>query len=112
MGARDTYRILISDSAPEIASAASLLQMAHVPLTPGRPQQSGHIERSGGMVKELFESMLLESKLPRNLFWKIAIEQAAFALNVVVDKSGESAFSRALEEQSWLIPLAFGCLIW
>eukprot|EP00971_Amphidinium_carterae_P350572 6491627-Amphidinium_carterae.2 len=86
--------------------------MAHVPLTPGRPQQSGHIERSGGMVKELFECMLLESKLPRNLFCKIAIEQAAFALNVVVDKSGESAFSRALEEQSWVIPLAFGWLSW
>eukprot|EP00971_Amphidinium_carterae_P252133 5005985-Amphidinium_carterae.2 len=34
MGARTTYKIMISDSAPEMASAASLLQMAHVPLTP------------------------------------------------------------------------------
>eukprot|EP00971_Amphidinium_carterae_P150758 2988907-Amphidinium_carterae.1 len=54
--------------------------------------------------------------LPRNLFWKIAVEQAAFALNVVEDKSGETAFSRALGEAPgelpWLIPLAFGCLVW
>eukprot|EP00971_Amphidinium_carterae_P343730 6483667-Amphidinium_carterae.1 len=50
--------------------------------------------------------------LPRNLFWTIAVEQAAFALNVVEDKSGETAFSRTLGELPWLIPLAFGCLVW
>eukprot|EP00971_Amphidinium_carterae_P279276 5544299-Amphidinium_carterae.1 len=47
IGARTTYKVLISDSAPEIALAASVMQLAHVPFTPGRPQQSGHVERSG-----------------------------------------------------------------
>eukprot|EP00971_Amphidinium_carterae_P310006 6160361-Amphidinium_carterae.1 len=43
LGARTSYKILVSDSAPELL-AANTFNMAHFALTPERPQQSGHVE--------------------------------------------------------------------
>eukprot|EP00971_Amphidinium_carterae_P048302 951548-Amphidinium_carterae.1 len=41
LGARTSYKILVSDSAPELL-AANTFNLAHFALTPERPQQSGH----------------------------------------------------------------------
>eukprot|EP00971_Amphidinium_carterae_P352230 6492499-Amphidinium_carterae.1 len=46
------------------------------------------------------------------MFWKVALEQSAMALNTVPDKHGETPFMKTLGEPSWLIPMAFGCLVW
>eukprot|EP00971_Amphidinium_carterae_P268236 5321808-Amphidinium_carterae.1 len=46
IGARGSYRIVVSDSAPEPVSAAAAVGLAHFPLTPERPQQNGHVERA------------------------------------------------------------------
>eukprot|EP00971_Amphidinium_carterae_P017775 350314-Amphidinium_carterae.1 len=43
LGARTSYKILVSDSAPELL-AANTFNLAHFALTPERPQQSGHVE--------------------------------------------------------------------
>eukprot|EP00971_Amphidinium_carterae_P199164 3952654-Amphidinium_carterae.1 len=43
IGARSSYKILVSDSAPELL-AANTFNLAHFALTPERPQQSGHVE--------------------------------------------------------------------
>eukprot|EP00971_Amphidinium_carterae_P282441 5607171-Amphidinium_carterae.1 len=40
IGARGSYRIVVSDSAPELVSATATVGLAHFSLTPERPQQN------------------------------------------------------------------------
>eukprot|EP00971_Amphidinium_carterae_P022190 437789-Amphidinium_carterae.1 len=90
IGAKLSYKILASDSAPELL-AASTFNLAHFALTPVRPQQSGHVERSDALVSELVRIYPHQSGLPKKIFWRAAVRIAVWArLNPSQTAKGEA----------------------
>eukprot|EP00971_Amphidinium_carterae_P066107 1309548-Amphidinium_carterae.1 len=111
IGARSSYKILVSDSAPELL-AANTFSLAHFALTPERPQQSGHVERSNAFVSKLARIYLQQSGLPKKIFWKAAVRTSATALCLIPRAGRKSAFEIAFETPSWLAEVPFGSLVW
>eukprot|EP00971_Amphidinium_carterae_P256184 5086584-Amphidinium_carterae.1 len=101
IGARSSYKTLVSDSAPELL-ASNTFNLAHFALTPGRPQQSGHVDRSNALVSELAGIYLQQSGLPKKIFWKAAVRTSATALSLIPRAGRKSAFEIAFETPSWL----------
>eukprot|EP00971_Amphidinium_carterae_P349322 6490962-Amphidinium_carterae.1 len=116
IGARSSYKILVSDSAPELL-AENNLNFAHCALTAERPQQSGHVERSNALISEPAGIDLQQSGSPKEISWKAAVRTAATALSLITRAGRKSAFEVTFETPSWLfcqvLPSlgTFGCYL-
>eukprot|EP00971_Amphidinium_carterae_P149300 2960142-Amphidinium_carterae.1 len=106
IGAKLSYKILVSDFAAELL-AANTFNLAHFALTPERPQQSGHVERSNARVSELAGIYLHQSGLPKKIFWKAAVRTAATALSLIPRAGRKSAFELTFDTPSWLAQYSF-----
>eukprot|EP00971_Amphidinium_carterae_P316394 6288797-Amphidinium_carterae.2 len=76
-------------------------------LTPERPQQSGHVQRSNALVSELAGIYLHQSGLSKKTFWKVAVRIAATALSLIPRAGRKSAFELTLDTPSWLAEIPF-----
>eukprot|EP00971_Amphidinium_carterae_P192331 3816348-Amphidinium_carterae.3 len=107
IGAKLSYKNLVSDSAPELL-AANPFNLAHFALTPERPQQSRHLERSNALVCELAGIYLHQSGLPKKIFWRAAVRTAATALSLIPRAGRKSAFELTFDTPSWLAEIPLG----
>eukprot|EP00971_Amphidinium_carterae_P349535 6491065-Amphidinium_carterae.2 len=103
IGARSSYKMLVSDSAPELL-AANTFNLAHFALTPERPQQT--------LVSELAGIYLQQSGLPKEIVWKAAVRTAATALSLIPRAGRKSAFEVTFETPAWLADIPCGSLVW
>ena len=111
-GPTDKIESFWSDGSPELKKAARKLEWRAGTSAPHRPSSNGVIERYIRKVVEAARALLAQAGFHHAL-WPVALEYAAFALNIEIDwdDDGLSPYSRrhGIEFSGERLP--FGCLI-